>query len=178
MSKALAKRYAKALVASLKEEEFEEALEQLKSVGGTLEANPKLYRYLSQMVVPKRDRVELAKILTDDLGFSPKIKNFFLILVEKERIPLLDTIIEEFRRLTDDVLGQVRGKVRAPSPLSNEELDMLSRGFQELTGKRVVLDVEEDPSIIGGVVTLLRGVVFDGSIKGSLEQIREKLIEG
>ncbi len=180
MSRALARRYAKALVENLMEhkEDFEDALAQLRRVSDILRANPKLYRYLSQPVVPRRNRLEMGKILVGDLGLSPRIKNFVLVLVEKERVPLLDIIVEEFRKLADEALGQVRGKVRTARPLSSKELEVLSKSFQDLVGKKVVLEVEEDPSIIGGVVTLLGGVVFDGSIKGNLEQIREKLIEG
>ncbi len=180
MSRALARRYAKALVENLMEhkEDFEEALDQLKKVLDVLKANPKLYRYLSQPVVPRKDRLEMGRLLVEDLGLSPRIKNFILILVEKERVPLLETVIEEFRKLADEALGQVRGRVRTARPLSSEDIEALSKSFQELVGKKVVLEVEEDPSIIGGVVTLLGGVVFDGSIRGNLEQIREKLIEG
>ena len=180
MSRALARRYAKALVESLLEhkEDFEDALVQLRKVYDTLKANPKLYRYLSQPVVPRRDRLEMGKLLVEDLGLSPRLRNFVLILVEKERIPLLEAIIEEFRKLADEALGQVRGKVKTARPLTSEDIEALSKSFQDLVGKKVVLEVEEDPSIIGGVVTLLGGVVFDGSIKGNLEQIREKLIEG
>jgi len=180
MSKALATRYAKALVENLKEHkgDFEEACNELKKVAQTLEADPRLFRYLSQPVVPRRDRLEMGKILVEDLGLSTPLRNFILILIEKERIGFLDMIIEEFRKLADEVLGQVRGRIRTARPLTSQDLARLSRSFRELVGKKVVLEVEEDPSIIGGVVTLLGGVVFDGSIKGNLEQIREKLIEG
>jgi len=180
MSRALAKRYAKALVENLLEhkEDFEEALAQLRGVLETLKANPKLYRYLSQPVVPRKDRLEMGRLLVEDLGLSNRIRNFVLILVEKERIPLLESIVEEFRKLSDEALGQVRGRVRTARPLSSKDIEVLSKSFQDLVGKKVVLEVEEDPSIIGGVVTLLGGVVFDGSIRGNLEQIREKLIEG
>jgi len=180
MSRALARRYAKALVENLMEhkKDFEEALAQLRKFLDVLKANPRLYRYLSQPVVPRRERLEMGRILVEDLGLSPRIRNFVLILVEKERVPLLEIIVEEFRKLADEALGQVRGRVRTARPLSSRDLEALSKGFQDLVGKKVVLEVEEDPSIIGGVVTLLGGVVFDGSIKGNLEQIREKLIEG
>jgi len=180
MSKALATRYAKALLENLKEHkrDFEEACNELKKVTQALEANPRLFRYLSQPVVPRRDRLEVGKILVEDLGLSTPLRNFILILIEKGRIGFLDVIIEEFRKLADEALGQVRGKIRTARPLTSQDLSRLSRSFQELVGRKVVLEVEEDPSIIGGVVTLLGSVVFDGSIRGNLEHIREKLIEG
>jgi F-type H+-transporting ATPase subunit delta len=180
MSKALATRYAKALVENLKEHkgDFEKAYNELKKVVQALGADPRLFRYLSQPVVPRRDRLEMGKVLVEDLGLSPPLRNFVLILIEKERVAFLDMIIEEFRKLVDEVLGQVRGRVRTARPLTSQDLALLSRSFQELVGKKVVLEVEEEPSIIGGVVALVGGVVFDGSVKGNLEQIREKLIEG
>jgi len=180
MSKALATRYAKALLENLKEHkrDFERAYSELKKIAQALEANPLLFRYLSQPVVPRKDRLEMGKVLAEDLGLSTPLRNFILILIEKERIGFLKLIIEEFRRLADEALGQVRGKVRTARPLTSQDLSRLSRSFQELVGRKVVLEVEEDPSIIGGVVTLLGGVVFDGSIRGNLERIKEKLIEG
>ncbi len=180
MSKALATRYAKALIDSLKEhkEDFERAYEELKKVAQILRDNPRLFRYLSQPVVPRGDRLEMGKALVDDLGLSPRLRNFLLVLIEKGRIPLLNLIVEEFRKLADEALNQVRGIVRTAMPLTHRDLELLSKSFQEVVGKKVVLEVEEDPTIIGGVVTLIRGVVFDGSVKGNLEQIKEKLIEG
>lgn len=179
MSRALAKRYAKALVDNLKErgEDFEEVLEELKKARAFLRERPHLCRFLSQPVVPRRERLEMGKALLDDLKLSRRAENFVLILIEKERITLLDAIIEEFRHLADEALGQVRGRVKTARPLMKSELELLSKSFEDVMGKKVVLEVDVDPSIIGGVVTLLEGVAFDGSIRGNLEQIKEKLME-
>jgi len=180
MSKVLAKRYAKALVESIKEkgEDFEKALEELKLIKEFLQKNPKLYRFLRQPVIPRDDKVQMGKAFLDDLKISERIRNFLLLLIEKERIPLLDAIMDESRYIMDEVLGQVRGKVKSARPLTEEEIKDLRKSFEEVIGKKVVLEVEVDPSLIGGVVTLLEGIAFDGSVKGNLEQIKEKLMEG
>jgi len=46
------------------------------------------------------------------------------------------------------------------------------------TGKDIKLEVEQDPSLIGGIVTRMGDLVWDGSIKAQLLNMRESLKRG
>ncbi len=175
----VAKRYAKALAVYCKEKgiSLDEAYEALRSFTDTLMQDAAFYRFLTTPVTSVKEKIEAAKEYVGSLDLPDYLKNFFLLVVEKGRVPVLPLVVQEFRAIADELLGQVRGVLRVAAPISEEEKEALEAVFSERMGKRVVLELEEDPSIIGGAVAHIGGMVFDGSIKGNLELIKEKLVE-
>lgn len=177
--RALAKRYAKALALYCVEKgvNLDEAYSYLLSLDALFKENRKLFEYLVVPIVPLRDKMEAAREFISKIDVPEYIKNFFLLVVEKNRLKFFSLIVEEFRDIADEFMGQVRGKLKVASPISDEELGELRKALTERLNKKVVLEVEEDPSIIGGAVADIKGMVFDGSILGGLKQIKEKLVE-
>lgn len=175
----LAKRYAKALALLCKDKgyDFEEVYRLLKEFSASLLQDEVFYRYLSSPTTSQRERLEAAKEYVSKLDLPEYLKNFFLLLVEKNRVPVLPLIVSCFREIVDEMLGQVRGVLKVAAPISDKEKKELEEIFAERVGKRVVLEVEEDPALIGGAVAYIGGMVFDGSVKGNLLSIKEKLIE-
>jgi F-type H+-transporting ATPase subunit delta len=62
--------------------------------------------------------------------------------------------------------------------LSKKKLAELTASLQDLVGKQVIMEVETDASLIGGVVARIGGMVYDGSIKTQLERLKETLAKG
>ncbi len=177
--RALAKRYAKALALYCVEKNInlDEAYSYLVSLDKIFEDNKELFEYLVVPIVPLKDKMDAAQEFIRKVDVPEYIKNFLLLVVEKDRLKIFSLIVEEFRDIADEFMGQVRGKLKVASPISEAELEELRRVLEEKLNKKVVLEVEEDPSIIGGVIADIKGMVFDGSILGGLKQIKEKLVE-
>ncbi len=177
--RALAKRYAKALALYCVEKklDLDQTYLYLVSLSRVFEENKDLFNYFTVPVVPLKNKLDAAREFVDKLDLPDYIKNFFLLVVEKDRLKVFPLIVEEFRDIADELMGQVRGRLKVAIPISQEELEELSKILEEKLNKKVVLEVEEDPSIIGGVVADIKGMVFDGSILGGLKQIKEKLVE-
>ena len=177
--RALAKRYAKALAMYCQEKglDFDKVYSELVSLDNILKDNPKLFEYLTVPVVPLKEKMEIASEFISKIDLPQYVKNFFLVVVEKDRLRVFPLIVEEFRQLADEMLNQARGVLRVATEISDEELSEITKAFEEKLGKKVVLEVKIDPSIIGGAVAEIGGVVFDGSVVGALKQIKEKLIE-
>ena len=175
----VAKRYAKALAMFCKEKgyDYDEVYTKLKELSNALLSDVEFYKLLTVPVVSQREKLEAAKEYISKVDVPDYIKNFFLLLVEKGRLSALPFIVDEFRAIADELMGQVRGVLKVAVEISPEEKAQLESVFSEKLGKKVVLEVEEDPSIIGGAVAHIGGVVFDGSIIGNLEIIKEKLVE-
>jgi F-type H+-transporting ATPase subunit delta len=45
-----------------------------------------------------------------------------------------------------------------------------------MLGKRVIVEHEEDPELIGGIVARIGDNTIDGSIQGRLEELRRRLV--
>jgi F-type H+-transporting ATPase subunit delta len=111
-------------------------------------------------------------------GGSQTIRNFFAFLIEQRRLVAFDAIHDEFNRLADEAAGRVRAEVRSANPLRDEQRARLVDALARRTGKNIELTVHVDPSLIGGAIATVGGLVFDGSLRTQLSQLRSTLTQG
>jgi F-type H+-transporting ATPase subunit delta len=103
-------------------------------------------------------------------------KNFALLLLDRERIPQLPDIARELRLMVDEKAGRVRATVTSARALPAEQVAQIQATLEKATGKKVLLDKAEDPSLLGGVVAKLGDTVYDGSVRSQLERMREQIL--
>ena len=84
---------------------------------------------------------------------------------------------ESYRKLMDDALGISRVQVRTAFPMTSELAANLQRGLESLTGKKVEMQIDEDASLLGGVVVRVGDKLYDGSIKVQLNNMSRLLGE-
>ncbi len=106
------------------------------------------------------------------------IRNFFIYLIEQRRLVAFDAIHDEFNLLADEAAGRVRAEVRSASPLRDEQRERLVDALARRTGKEIDLTVHVDPSLIGGAIATVGGLVFDGSLRTQLSQLHSTLKQG
>jgi F-type H+-transporting ATPase subunit delta len=109
---------------------------------------------------------------------SPAVRNFYCFLIDRRRLVDFYGIREEYQRLAEEEAGLVTAIVTSAGPLDERRKDRLRRALSERTGQEVQLDVKVDPSLIGGAIAEVAGVVFDGSIRAQLGQLRSNLMKG
>jgi F-type H+-transporting ATPase subunit delta len=98
--------------------------------------------------------------------------------VDKNRIRYVPDIASLYRELADEAAGRARVHLITAQELSKKKLKELTEGLQGFVGKQVIMEVETDPSLIGGVVARIGGMVYDGSVKTQLERLKETLTKG
>ena len=130
-------------------------------------------------------RSTLLKVRKDVLGellqrivVSPICRNFLFLLIERDRFKVLPEIVSAFHQLADAHTGRLRARARVARRLDESSLARLRAVLQKATGREVVISQEEDPSLLGGVVTHLDGRVYDGSVRTQLETLRTRLKQG
>jgi F-type H+-transporting ATPase subunit delta len=74
--------------------------------------------------------------------------------------------------------GTVDAVARTARPLTEEETAMLQEKVAQMTGRSVHLDVELDESLIGGLTVRVGDTLYDASVRGRLERLRERLVAG
>ena len=115
--------------------------------------------------------------LADRLRVHAMVKNTLMMLADRGRLAHLPEIAEAYARIAERRSGRVRAEIVTAHKLPEAYYAQLEKTLKEATGKDVVLQRREDPSLIGGVVTTVEGRVFDGSIKHRLEQLRTRLLD-
>jgi len=177
ISGVVARRYAKALFelaeADGKIEALGEELSRLKTV---ILETPELRDLLSNPAYTRGERKEIARsVLTDRLGVSEVLNNFVGVLIENGRMPGVAEICDHYQEMANEAAGRAQVTVKSASPLSDGDRARLEEGLSRVTSKRVTIEIEVDPSLIGGLSARVGGLVFDGSIRAQLEALEEEL---
>ena len=100
------------------------------------------------------------------------------LLIERDRFKILPEIVAAYHQLADAHTGRLRAKARVAKRLDESSLARLRAVLQKATGREIIIEQEEDPSLLGGVVTQLDGRVYDGSVRTQLETLRTRLKHG
>ncbi len=174
----LVKRYAQGLVAALKtEEEFTAILGELKEVNRLFEAHYELKKIVHSPLVPASKKKQVVQSIFAVLKFSSKTSRFLWLLNEHQRLNLLNEIVSYLPQAWREKRGVVTFEVRSAVPLQKEEVEELRRGLEKMEAAPVYLDLIVDPEVVGGFRLRKGNIVYDASVKGQLQKIREILSE-
>jgi F-type H+-transporting ATPase subunit delta len=181
MASAVANRYARALVdavtASASPVQAEEAVAQLRAVAEMIAGSQELRIALLTPAIPNsRKRAVIGRLL-ERMSVSGLIRNFIYVVIDHRRIGMIGEMSEAFELLMDARLGFVRAEVKSASALDARRSASLEAELSRLTGKRMRLHFTVDSALLGGAVARIGSTVYDGSIRGQLQQLRRQLIE-
>jgi F-type H+-transporting ATPase subunit delta len=172
----VSKRYAKALFSLGQEDrKIEQYGRELNGFLDIYRSDPEFSRVISTRIFAVEDRKRVLKAVLEKTDLSETVKNFLLLLLEKDRIGTIDGISRHYERLTDEASNIARAEVFAPMPLKADALGRLEKGLEKMTSKRIKLEVREDRSLIGGIVVKVGDLVLDGSVKAQLRGLKESL---
>ena len=176
---AISIRYAKALlnIASA-EKRVEQYAEELVGISTVLKREDLLRLLLDSPTFPLEKKTAIMHDIVEHLELSGGMRNFLDLLLEKGRITYLADIDANYRQFADDLSGVVRAKVRSANKLSKKRTEDIQKGLEAQTGKQVVLSVDIDKSLIGGLQAEMGGKLFDGSVKTQLKRIADTLAKG
>jgi F-type H+-transporting ATPase subunit delta len=172
-----ANRYARALMDVLYPDHAEQGQQQLQSFLTLLIEQPEARTFLENPTMAGGRRNRLLKEISDALSFDRKVSNFINILADRNRLSILEEVIEEYRKLLDDRLGIVRARVTAARSLDPLQQRELASKLEQITGKQVRMEVAVDPSLIGGVIAQVGSTIYDGSVRQQLQAFKSRLIE-
>lgn len=174
----IGRRYARALAASLASESAERmsTIEaQLSSVAALFDKRSGHPDFRQAMLNPSFSAEQRKKVLTQlakDNAFDDLATSFLGLLVEKDRLPQLPSIARAFRAEVDTKVGRVRATIVTAKALDSKDLTAIVAGLEKKTGKKVLPDVEVDPSLIAGVQARIGGLVYDATVRAQLERMK------
>ena len=172
----IARRYAKALfdlaVEAGRVEPWAQGLAALKKA---VDSSPELRDLLENPVYTKEQRQSVAAQLARVLGLDPQPANLLALLADRNRLAYLSGIADTFGQLADQKLGRVRAKVTSAVVLSEAEAEALAGKLAALSGAQVLLERAVEPALLGGVVAQVGSLVYDGSLRSQLEELRRSM---
>jgi F-type H+-transporting ATPase subunit delta len=175
----LSRRYAKALLAiGIDSGTYEQIGEQLDQVASLWHEHPDLRPTLQNPSHPLERRREVLRQLASRLSLSDTVRNFLLLLLDRQRIEIVGAVASDYAAACDEHAGRVRAEIVSARVLDPTSLQQLRTALQQKTGKDVVISVAVDPQLIAGAVSRIGSIVYDGSLETRLAQLRDAMISG
>jgi F-type H+-transporting ATPase subunit delta len=150
-------------------------LEQLRALGGLLRANADLRRVWENPAIAAEQKRGLLDAIAKREGLSRQVRNFVAVLIDHRRMHFFDAMVEQLGHELDARLGFAEAQVTSSRDLSEPEKRTLEAQVEKLTGKKVRARYLRDASILGGAVVRVGSTIYDGSVLGQLERIREQI---
>ena len=133
-----------------------------------------VWAFFKSPIIDEEKKVELlTKTLKGKIGDT--LYAFLCILCQRRRFELFPEILEELKGLMDEHFKSKRVHVLTAVPLSDEQTTQLKTELTQKLKSEVVLEVEEKPEILGGLVIRTGDLKEDSSIKDSLARIHKSL---
>jgi F-type H+-transporting ATPase subunit delta len=152
-----------------------EAIAQLRSFERVVAESSALRTILASPAVPKARKRTVLRRIAEALGLTRMIVNFLLVLSDRGRSGALSETIHAFEQLLDERMGFVHAEVRSAQQLTPAQQQALSAQLSRLAGKQVRMKFIADPDLIGGVTARLGSKLYDGSVRGRLGKMRDRL---
>jgi len=175
----IARRYAKALLLIGKEDgKAESYKEELDGFANLLSREKELDQAICNPLYDSNGRKSVLRAIIEKIGLSTVMTSFLMLLFDKGRIGFISDINDFYQKLADELKGVARASLVSATELSSGTIEKIRMTLSKKTGKDIILEVEQDSGLIGGIVTRMGDLVLDGSIKTQLFNMRESLKRG
>jgi F-type H+-transporting ATPase subunit delta len=171
----VARRYARAIfeLALERNQPLESWLADLQAIDAAL-VDPGVHPTLvSPRLSFEQKRELIDRALT---AVDPLRRNLIYLLVERGRLEVLPLVVREFRAMMLEHQGIAEATVTTAVPIDDAEAERIGALLGRLVNKRVIVQREVDPSIIGGVVARVGDRLINGSVAGQLAALRQQLV--
>jgi F-type H+-transporting ATPase subunit delta len=104
-----------------------------------------------------------------------QLRNFVAVLIDHRRIGQIGEIAREFRDQMDERMGVAEAQVNSARELTATEKKTLEAQLTEMTGRKIRAHYMEDPALLGGAVVRIGSTIYDGSVRGQLQKIKQQI---
>lgn len=170
-------RYARAFtdVVLARQLDADKAIASLESMEQILTSSHELRTLLQNPSVPGDQKLRLLDALTKRIGALKEVRNFLAILVDHQRLSGFTEIVKEVKEQLNERLGIADAEVITARELGAEERRLLEAQIAKTTGKTVRASYQQDPAVMGGAIVRVGSTIYDGSVRGQLQKLREQL---
>ena len=151
---------------------------QLSDFLATWDGSTQLRDVFENPALPIEQKIAILDKMGPKLGLFREVRNFFAVLIKNGRIAHIREVVDAFRTELQERQGIRQAEIVTSRELGDKEKNELLAGVARLAGAKIQASFRLDKSILGGTVVRIGSTVYDGSIKGRLERLKEALIAG
>jgi F-type H+-transporting ATPase subunit delta len=151
------------------------AMAGLREISSLLAESVDLRRVWENPAVPADQKRRLLDAIVEREGIERHVRNLVAVLIDHRRTHFLPAITEQLEKELDARMGFADAQVSSARELGAAEKRALEAQIEKTTGKKVRATYAQDASLLGGAVVRIGSMIYDGSVKGQLEKIREAI---
>jgi F-type H+-transporting ATPase subunit delta len=180
MSAPFASRYARAFADVVASAKLDTAAidHQLNDFLFAWNESPELRAVFENPAIPAVEKVAVLDKLNAKIGMQKELRNFIAVLIDHDRIAHVKEVAEAYRAELEERQGIRQAEITTARELPDDERAKLLEGVGRLAGAKIHPTFKLDKSILGGTVVRIGSTVYDGSVRGRLERLKETLIAG
>ena len=149
--------------------------QQLKDFLATWDESAELREVFEDPTVPATQKIAVLDGMKSKLGLAQQVRNFLAVLIHNDRIGAIHEVVAEYHKELQQRLGIHKAEIVTARELNAEDKTALLAHVTELAQGRVEASFRQDASILGGVVVRIGSTVYDGSVLGRIERLKEAL---
>ncbi|MGD0480716.1 MAG: ATP synthase F1 subunit delta [Terracidiphilus sp.] len=173
-------RYAQAFADVVQDLKLDSAAldRQFADFLATWEGSAELRTLFVNPTFPATQKVAILDKLNAEMGLQKELRNLLAVLINNNRIAHVAEVAADWRRILQEQQGIRPAEIVTARELSEEERDALAADVAKLAGAKIDASFRLDKGILGGAVVRIGSTVYDGSVRGRLERLREALTSG
>jgi F-type H+-transporting ATPase subunit delta len=148
---------------------------ELRAIASLLDESSVLRRVWENPAIPADQKRRVLDVIAKRDGISTQVRNLVAVLIDHRRTHFLDPIILQLVKELDARLGIAEAEITSARSLGDAEKREFEAQVGKLTGKKVRAQYGQEASLLGGAVVRIGSTIYDGSVKGQLERIREEI---
>lgn len=151
------------------------SIAELRSIASLLKESPELRRVWENPAVPAEQKRKVLDVIAERDGLQKQVKNLIAVLIDHRRIHFFEPIIDQLEKELDARMGFAEAQITSARELGGDEKREFEAQVAKLTGKKVRAHYGLDASLLGGAVVRVGSTIYDGSVKGQLERLKEAI---
>ncbi len=148
---------------------------QLAGFAALYAESAELRNFLASPAVTKEAKHRVIEKLLARVGASKMVRNFLFVVVDHQRTHVLPEIIGAFHEVIRQRQGITEAQVASAVELSKAQKAEMEFTLEKMTGKRVEAKFSLEPGLLGGAIVRVGDTVYDGSLRGRLNELRARL---
>jgi F-type H+-transporting ATPase subunit delta len=175
---ALTIRYAHAFasVAASNHLDANAAQQQLRDFSETLAESRELREVLMNPSIVNEQKLKVVDAIAGRIGMFRQVRNFIAVIMDHQRLSELDEILTEYHEIADEQSGLAEAEITSALPLNDQDRAELEAQVAKVAGGRVRATYRQDATLLGGAVVRIGSTVYDGSLRGQFQQLKQRLV--
>lgn len=170
------KRYSQSLFeAAMDQDKLELTFEELEGLKEVIKDNQAFFKVLEYPFITLSEKIKIISEVFSE-SFDAIICDFLKVLIEKDRVYILNEILRDFEELYYDYKRLLKVQVTTAFEMDEDYRKRLTSKLAEVFKQDVVVEIFTDSSILGGLYIKAKDKIIDATVKGKLERMKDNLL--